>query len=413
MHADYSSATESSATLVKRNSSTFQVLASIKMLRDIWNMLQATQFFKYIAISVSVAAISACAFAPGLRVGDLPPSGTRIVAKNGLNLEVQTITASNIPVTFDESSLTDVMPLFDQKNYPIYVLAPGDILGINLWANPEITPPSASLSTTAESSLATGFMIDQAGYVSFPLIGKIKAQGASLESFTSTLKKRLGVYLKQPDAQVRILVYGGHHFNVDGAVKAPGQYAMSNQPTTIYTALTSAGGALENGDVNNILLTRAGNSYHLNLLALQRNNLSPNRLFLKEGDSIHVYTTESRKLYLLGEAGVSNALVIPQQGLSLAGVIGQGQGLNPLSANPTMVYVVRDDAKDNVTSIFHLDLSSIANLALADRFKMQANDIVYVDATGLARWSRVLNLLLPSAQGLSTLGSASYYAKSR
>jgi polysaccharide export outer membrane protein len=283
------------------------------------------------------------------------------------------------------------------------LLASGDVLSINLWANPEITPPSAAANVT----LVSGFTVDQSGYISFPLIGRIKAQGESLQGFTRLLQKRLSVYLKQPDAQVRILVYGGHQFNVDGAVKVPGQYAMSEQPATIYTALTSAGGALENGDVNNILLTRDGRSYHLDLLELQRNNLSPNRLFLKEGDSIHVYTTESRKLYLLGEAGVPNALVIPQQGLSLAGVIGQGQGLNPLSANPTMVYVVRDDAKDNVTSIFHLDLSSIANLALADRFKMQANDIVYVDATGLARWSRVLNLLLPSAQGLASLGSVS------
>jgi polysaccharide export outer membrane protein len=370
-------------------------------------MLRVTKLFKCIAIPVSLAALSACAFAPGLRVGDLPPSGTRIVAKNGLNLDVQTITANNLPVTTEKNTITDALPLFGQNHYPVYLLASGDVLSINLWANPEITPP-----VSANTAVASGFTVDQSGYVSFPLIGRIKAQGESLQGFTRLLQKQLSVYLRQPDAQVRILVYGGHQFNVDGAVKVPGQYAMSDQPATIYSALTSAGGALETGDVNNILLTREGRSYHLDLLELQRNNLSPNRLFLKEGDSIHVYTTESRKLYLLGEAGVPNALVIPQQGLSLAGVIGNGRGLNPLTANPTKVYVVRDDAKENVTSIFHLDLSSIANLALADRFKMQANDIVYVDATGLARWSRVLNLLLPSTQGLASLGSASANLKS-
>jgi polysaccharide export outer membrane protein len=370
-------------------------------------MLQVAKLFKYITISVSLAILTACAFAPGLRVGDLPPSGSRIVAKNGLNLEVQTITASNLPVVTAKNTLPDILPLFDQNNYPVYLLAPGDVLSVNLWANPEITPLAAS----ENAALASGLTVDQSGYVSFPLVGRIKAQGESLVGFTRLLQKRLSVYLKQPDAQVRILVYEGHKFNIDGAVKIPGQYSMSDQPATIYTALTSAGGALETADINNILLTRDGKSYDLDLLELQRNNLSPNRLFLKDGDSIHVYTTESRTLYLLGEAGVPNALVIPQQGLSLAGVIGNGRGLNPLSANPTMVYVVRDDAKNNITSIFHLDLSSIANFALADRFKMQANDIVYIDATGLARWSRVLNLLLPSAQGLSTLGSASYYAK--
>lgn len=370
-------------------------------------MLQVTKLFKCIAISASVAVLSACAFAPGMRVGNLPPSGTHIVMKNGLNLEVQTITTNNLPVTTDNSAIADVLPLFSQQSYPVYLLAPGDVLGINLWANPEITPPL----TSGDAAIASGFIIDQSGYVTFPLIGRVRAQGETLQIFTAQLQKRLAVYLKQPDAQVRILVYGGHKFNVDGAVKMPGQYAMSEQPATIYTALTSAGGALENADVNNILLTRDGKNYLLNLFELQRNHLSPDRLFLKEGDSIHVYTTESRNLYLLGEAGVPSPLVIPQQGISLAGVIGNGRGLNPLSANPSLVYVVRDNPKSNVTNIFHIDLSSIANLALAERFKMQPNDIVYVDATGLARWSRVLNLLLPAAQGLSTLGSANYYAK--
>lgn len=370
-------------------------------------MLQVTKLFKYIAISASVVVLSACAFAPGMRVGDLPPSGTRIVMKNGLNLEVQTITTNNLPLISGNAEIAGVLPLFSQQSYPVYLLAPGDVLGINLWANPEITPPL----TSGDAAIASGFVVDQSGYVTFPLIGRVKAQGESLPAFSAQLQKRLALYLKQPDAQVRVLVYGGRKFNVDGAVKMPGQYAMSEQPATIYTALTSAGGALENADVNNIMLTRDGKSYLLDLFELQRNNLPPDHLFLKEGDSIHVYTTESRKLYLLGEAGVPNASVIPQQGISLAGVIGTGRGLSPLSANPALVYVVRDNPKTNVTNIFHIDLSSIANLALAERFKMQPNDIVYVDATGLARWSRVLNLLLPSAQGLSSLGSASYYAK--
>ncbi len=370
-------------------------------------MLRVTKILKCIAISATVVILSACAFAPGLRVGDLPPSGTRIVTESGLNLEVQTISTNNLPATVGQSAIADVLPLFHQQVDPIYLLAPGDVLSINLWANPEITPPLASVN----GALSSGFTIDQSGYVRFPLVGRVQAGGLSLEDFTNLLQKRLSVYLKQPDAQVRVLFYGGHKFNVDGAVKMPGQYAISAQPSTIYTALASAGGVQENGDVNNILLVRDGKSYLLDLLELQRNNLSPDRIFLKEGDGIHVYTTDSRKLYLLGEAGVPTPLVIPQQGLSLAGVIGSGRGLNPLSANPAMVYVVRDNAKGNLTNIFHIDLSSIANLALAERFKMQPNDLVYVDASGLARWSRVLNLLLPSAQGISSLSAAGYYNK--
>ena len=359
---------------------------------------------KYIAISVSVSFLSACAFAPGMRVGDLPPSG-QIISEKGLNIQVETITSNNIPVTINESSTTEALPLFEQKNHPIYLLAPGDVLGINLWANPEITPPSAAASPLS------GFTIDQQGYLSFPLIGKIKAAGESLEGFSAKLQLRLATYLKQPDAQVTVLSYAGRKFYVDGAVKAPGQFSISNQPQNIFSALSNAGGALDTADMSNILFTRNGKSYNLNLLSLQRDNLSPSQLLIREGDSVHIFTKENRKLYLLGEAGVPSALFIPEQGMSLANVIGEGRGLNPLSSNRSQVYVVRDNSKNNLTQIYHVDLSTIANLALADRFKMQPNDIVYVDASGLARWSRVLNLLLPSAQGLASLSTTGYYSK--
>lgn len=361
---------------------------------------------KCAAISLSITLLSACAFAPGMRVGDLPPSGKLLMA-NGLNVQVDQITTSALPVSNDQAVSSETRSLFNRNPYPVYLLASGDVLSINLWANPEITPPSAS----GNAALASGFTIDQSGYVSFPMIGRIKAQGESLGSFTSLLQKRLAAYLKQPDAQVRVLVYAGHKFNIDGAVKMPGQYAISEQPTSIYTALTSAGGALESGDINNIVLTRDGKSYHIGLLELERSKLSLNTLFLKEGDSIHVYSKENRKVYLLGEAGVPTPFVIPEQGVSLASVLGEGRGLNPVSANPAMVYVVRDDVGQNLTHIYHVDLSSLANMALASRFTIQPNDIVYVDASGLARWSRVLNLLLPSAQGLASLSTAGYYGK--
>lgn len=359
---------------------------------------------KFITISVYVSLLSACVFAPGMRVGDLPPSG-QIITEKGVNIHVETITATNIPVANNENNAIQALPLFEQKTHPIYLLAPGDVLGINLWANPEITPLSGS-------SQSLGFTVDQQGYLSFPLIGRIKAAGESLESFSAKLQARLSTYLKQPDAQVTVLAYVGRKFYVDGAVKAPGQFSISNQPQNIFSALSNAGGALDTADMNNILLTRNGRSYHLGLLDLQAKNLSPSQLLLKEGDSIHVYTKENRKLYMLGEAGVASALLIPEQGMSLANVIGEGRGLNPLSADRTKVYVVRDNSKNNLTNIYHVDLSTIANLALAERFKMQPNDIVYVDASGLARWSRVLNLLLPSAQGLGSLtATGNYYVK--
>jgi polysaccharide export outer membrane protein len=50
-----------------------------------------------------------------------------------------------------------------------------------------------------------------------------------------------------------------------------------------------------------------------------------------------------------------------------------------------------------------MDLTSIADFGLANQFKMRSNDIVYVDASGLARWQRVVNQMIPFSSVLYQL----------
>ncbi|WP_179129793.1 polysaccharide biosynthesis/export family protein, partial [Klebsiella pneumoniae] len=72
----------------------------------------------------------------------------------------------------------DLATLFN-KPHKNYVLSPGDILSIYLWAYPELTPSSSSVSGV-ESARANGYQINQEGYIQFPIIGRYKAAGKSL-----------------------------------------------------------------------------------------------------------------------------------------------------------------------------------------------------------------------------------------
>ena len=90
------------------------------------------------------------------------------------------------------------------------------------------------------------------------------------------------------------------------------------------------------------------------------------------------------------------------QGMSLSDVLGESLGLNPLSASRSKIYVVRSNAGDTSTEVYHLDLTSIADFGLANKFKMRSNDIVYVDASGLARWQRVVNQVIPFSSIVNT-----------
>lgn len=347
-------------------------------------------------VCLSLLLLQGCTFAPGLQTGVLPVVTDTAAVTNGLNVQVEQITASNTLPSAVLPLSADVLSLFKTGSSPIYLLEKGDVLDINLWAHPEITPPAGG------GNVLSGYVIDQNGNISFPLIGSIRAQNRSLPDFERELSQRLAGYLKRPDVQVKVLQYNGRQFFIDGDVKQPGQYAISDKVTSLYSAITAAGGMLPTADINHIELHRDGRSYPLALQNIQKQGYLPQQIWLQQGDSIHVYAKENRKVFVMGEVNNPVPLMIPEDGLSLARVLGESKGLNQNTASSTKIYVVRDEQKNNITRLYHLDMSSIANIALAERFKMQPDDIVYIDATGLVRWSRVINLLLPSATAVRT-----------
>ena len=55
-----------------------------------------------------------------------------------------------------------------------------------------------------------------------------------------------------------------------------------------------------------------------------------------------------------------------------------------------------------MTELYHLSLESLGDFGLANQFKMRSNDIVYVDATGLTRWQRVISQIIPFSSIVNT-----------
>ncbi len=112
---------------------------------------------------------------------------------------------------------------------------------------------------------------------------------------------------------------------------------------------------------------------------------------------MRVPSREESKIFVLGEVTKPSTL-LPRNGhITLNEALGDAGGVNASSADPRQIYVVRG-ANDRHPVVYHLDAVSPVALALAESFELQAKDVVYVDATPLVRWNRVVSLLLPTAQ---------------
>lgn len=218
------------------------------------------------------------------------------------------------------------------------------------------------------------------------------------------LRNQFARYLKRPDVVVRVISYEGRRYYVNGQVIKSGQYTLNDQPISVYTALSNAGGIdTKTGDNSSVQLIRDGIIYNLNVIQLEKQGLSLHKLLIQPDDTLFVNTKQDQKLYVMGESNRSKAVELRDQGMSLSDVLGESEGINPTSASAARIFVMRTDLVSKTSTLYHLNLSSIANLALANQFQMQKNDIVYIDATGLTRWQRVINQIIPFSSVLYSI----------
>lgn len=349
-------------------------------------------------------AVTGCAVTSGLQTYDLPKEGV-YQTELGSQVNVVKITPESLPAVQPAqiNIRQDYAHLFN-NTHKNYRLSSGDILSIYLWAYPEITPPTTTAISNQQSAQATGYQIDSQGYIQFPIIGRYKAAGKTIQQVNQELRSQLARYLKTPDVIARVLSYEGQRYSVQGNVMKGGQFYLNDQPTSVYTALGLAGGVnTQLGDNTSITLVRQGQSYHLNSIELERAGLSLHKLLIQPNDTLYVNSRENQKVYIMGEAGKNQSLAMRDQGMSLGDVLGESQGLNPLSGSRSKIYVVRSHPSDGSTEVYHIDLTSIGDFGLANQFKMRANDIVYIDASGLARWQRVVNQIIPFSNALYNL----------
>ena len=353
------------------------------------------QLFSILTISISAAS---CAITSGLQTHDLPAEGS-FRTEQGADITVMQLTQENLPVLNLMSASTinsNLNNLFNTSHHQ-YRLSSGDILSIQLWAYPEITPPLQDGNNTK----GIGYPIDSNGNIQLPLIGQVHIAGKTLAETNRYLRNQFAKYLKTPDVIVRILSYEGNRYFVNGQVMKSGQYTLNDQPVSLYTALSMAGGINpENGDNTSVQLIRRGITYDLNLVALEKSGLSPHKLLIQPNDTVFVNTKQNQKIYILGESSKNLALALRDQGMTLSDVLGESEGINPYTASAAHIYVMRTNLNDRHSTIYQLNLSSLGNLALANQFAMQKNDIVYIDATGLTRWQRMINQIIPFSNAL-------------
>lgn len=332
-----------------------------------------------------VGLLSGCAIAPGMRMKE-----------SEAPVDVQRITADLIASQAgarvrEEALLPD--PQGDQPVEP-YRVAPHDILQVTVWAHPELTVPTGQFRSPEENGIPV--LVD--GTMFYPYVGVLQVAGKTLREVRALLTERLSGVVPRPQLDVRVAAFRGKKVQITGEVVAPSTMPLTDVPLRVQDAIAFAKGFGPEADASAVTLSRGGQVYRLDLLALYEEGAVSQNWLLRDGDVLNVPDRNRNRVFVLGEVRTPQARPMVKRRMTLAEALGDAQFFDPVAANVGKIYVIRGDL--TAPEIFRLDASSADALLLATAFELRPRDVVFVSTYELTRWNRVINQIVPTVQTL-------------
>jgi len=330
-----------------------------------------------------------------MKLVDRPPQRDARVKEPRVNL--MSITPDLVKVLGASGRSTSIPEELLALRPEPYRVGPQDTLIPTVWDHPEISLPLGEQRTES----VNGMVVDDRGEIFFPHIGPLPVAGLTIPEIRKTLTERLSVYIRRPQVDIKVIAYRSKKVYVSGEVRNPSLCAITDVPMTLAEAIHRCGGLLPTADNSRIILTRGPRSWALDFQASLESGGGMGRLLLQHGDTLFVPSLQDEPVYLLGELGRTGVTPRRHGQLSLARAIADAGGISGTSADARSVYVIRQAKQTDAVDVFHLDARSPTAMVLADRFPLKPRDVVYVDAGTLVRFSRVMNLVLPTVSAIT------------
>lgn len=105
-----------------------------------------------------------------------------------------------------------------------------------------------------QANLSTNYTVDQAGFVTLPLIGSVAARGRTTKQLSSDIATRLKQgFVRDPDVAIEVQTF--RPFFIHGEINNAGQYEYVNG-LTVQTAIAIAGGFSARANKQVAVITR-------------------------------------------------------------------------------------------------------------------------------------------------------------
>lgn len=294
------------------------------------------------------------------------------------------------------------------------MIAPGDVLALTVFEN--VTADPLLGNTGQRVSVLDQVQVDGQGNIFVPYAGKIRAAGQTPDGLRRAVTRKLDPQTPDPQVTVQRVAGDGTTVTISGKVTAQGVYPIERPTRTLSAMLAKAGGVSIEPAVAIVRVTRAGQTGKVWLLDLYQNPGLD--IALRGGDQI-VIEQDQRAFVALGATGAQNRVPFQTQTLSAIEAIAQVGGLSTSLADPTGVFVFRNEpaeianlvlGRNDLTGdqrfVYVLDLTQPTGMFEARDFLIRDGDTVYVTEAPFVQWQKTLGAITGTAGAARTVTSA-------
>ena len=278
-----------------------------------------------------------------------------------------------------DSAIKEYFSLYDYVYE--YQLGPGDEIVINL---------------TETDDIDGNYLIDPFGMIDLPYVGKINVKDLTSAEAQNMLLSILKKFYKNPDLQLDIVAFNSSKVYVTGTVRNQLVIDMSDKPIRVLDALIRANvNTTGNDNLSSTsgIIRRDNRVYEIDLLNAIKGTDTKENFYLKKDDVIFI-DRNPNSILVFGEVSRPGSY-FPYAGYSLTQLVSDS-GINQLTADAKNIFVLRESFDEELQiDVFKMNIKNPINLIAGRKFKLNKRDIVYIPASDLVKWNRVISLLLP------------------
>jgi polysaccharide biosynthesis/export protein len=283
-------------------------------------------------------------------------------------------------------------------------ISPGDTVSVQVWENVDT---GLLVGVGQKATALEAIQVDQGGDIFVPYAGRLQAAGRSPDELRQEITASLASQTPDPQVEVRRIAGDGATVSVMGGVEAPGVYPIQAPTLRLSAMLARAGGVRLVPDVAQIKIERRGRVGRIWLQDLYDN--PRNDIALRSGDRI-IVEEDRRSFTALGASTGQSRVAFTKREMSALEAIASVGGLAGHSANPSGVFVFRDetaavtnrvlgrrDLSGPQQVVYLLDLSKAEGLFAARDFIIRDEDTLYVTEAPLGSWTRIIAAVTAAA----------------